>query len=66
MASKFDKERNSKNPLDYITDEIKSHFTLSPTNDSEILKLILKLSDKKASGYDSISNMILKNMSELV
>ena len=61
MASKFANDTNLQHPLDYITTEVKNHFIPSPTNISEILKLILNLGDKKASGYDSISNIILKN-----
>ena len=66
MASEFETGANSKNPLDYITAEVKNHFTPLPTNISEILKLILKLNDKKASGYDCISNMILKNTCNVI
>ena len=66
MASEFANDINSKNPLDYITTEVENYFIPSPTNTSEILKLISRLSDKKASGYDSISNVVLKNTRNVV
>ena len=60
MASKFKTSINSKDALDYITTDVRNQLEISPTSVSEILKLIKKLNDKKASGYDSISNKILK------
>ena len=60
MASKFKTSVTSKDALDYITTDVKDHFVISPTNISEILKLIKKLNDKISSGYDSISNKTLK------
>ena len=60
MASKFINDANPKDPLDYITTDVKNKLCLSPTTCSEISKLILKLDVKKSCGYDSISNKILK------
>ena len=61
MASDLEMSANpTKDPLDYITTDVEANFLPSLTNTSEILKLISKLNDKKASGYDSISNKILK------
>ena len=66
MASKFVNDANPKDPLDYITTDIKIKICLSPTTCSEISKLILKLDVKKSCGYDSISNKILKATCNIV
>ena len=66
MASDFVNNTNSKNPLDYITSEIEDHFAPALTDLSEILKLIANLKDKKASGYDAISNKILKSTRNVI
>ena len=56
MASKFSSNTNQKNPLDYVSADIKNLLIFSPTTKSEISKLIRKLNIKKSCGYDSISN----------
>lgn len=66
MASKFSKSVNAKDALDYVNTDVKEHLVLSATNVSEILKLIMKLNDNKSSGYDSISNKILKATSNVI
>ena len=60
MASKFKTNEDRKNPLDYMTADIKDQLFLSPTTTSEIAKLIRKLNINKSCGFDSISNKILK------
>ena len=66
MASKFSSNTNQKNPLDYVSADIKNLLIFSPTTQSEISKLIRKLNIKKSCGYDSISNKILKFSSSVI
>ena len=66
MASKFMSNTNLKNPLDYISVDIKDELFLTPTTPSEISKLIKKLVINKSCGYDSISNKILKFSSTVI
>ena len=70
MASKFKNLSASvvdtlRDPLDYIqvahTSSAENLFKFRPTNVSEIKKIISKLEIKKACGYDSITNNVLKN-----
>ena len=49
-----------KDPLSYIKKQVGNSFVLSKTNSFEIISLIDNLNNKKSSGYDSISNKILK------
>ena len=35
-------------------------FVINPTHSNSVLELLLKLSDKKATGLDSISSKLLK------
>ena len=66
MASEFVNNADSKDPLDYVSTNIENSFVPALTDVSEILKLIMKLRDKKASGYDAISNKILKSTRNVI
>lgn len=62
MNSAFKKTSSStKNPLEYIPLYTKEEFTFKATNKREITKVISDLNNKKTSGYDLISNYILKS-----
>ena len=69
MADKFDNIDPSqlKDPLSFIKrDENKSTMVLFPTNSHELHTLISKLNNKKSSGYDFISNQIIKATSHTI
>ena len=69
MAEKFDNVDpiHLKDPLSFIKrDENKHTMVLFPTNAHELQKLISKLNNKKSSGYDSISNQIIKATSHTI
>ena len=68
MAEKFDHIDNSrlKDPLDFMKEEVKSSFVLSPTSTYEVHTLIDKVNNKKSSGYDMISNSILKQTKDII
>ena len=63
IGSKLAKNINhtsKKRPGDYLTKRIKeSIFFISPT-DSEVMKEILSLNDKKAIGHDKVPALFLK------
>ena len=61
MAEKFKNVESNKNPIDYITENIPHCAEFLPTTDDEISKHIMSLENKKACGYDLISNYILKS-----
>ena len=64
FANKIDKPENDTNYyLSKIKPNSKSMF-LHPTNKMEIKKLIEKLPNKHSSGYDGISNHLLKQISD--
>ena len=62
MANKFDcgSGEYAKDPLEYVSVDQKESMYLFETDECEIYKLISKLHLRKASGYDHISNRILK------
>ena len=62
MADKFEMDDSvaEKDPLEYVTVEQKESMFLCETDESEIYKLICNLKLRKASGFDQISNSILK------
>ena len=66
MASEFDDSSIAKDPLEFIPLEAKTSIYLMYTNVLEILKLISNLDNKKACGYDHISNKILKSTKEVI
>ena len=66
MASKFNDSSIAKDPIDFIPQEANKSILLSSTDVAEIMKLILKLDNKKACGYDHISNRILKSTVEVI
>ena len=55
-----------KDPLSYIKKKVDNSFVLSRTNSYEISTLIRKLNNKKSSGYDCISNKILKETKDVI
>ena len=52
---------NTKDPISYIKKNVDKSLFMNFTNSTEISKGIHKLQDKKSSGYDLISNCILKS-----
>ena len=69
MAKKFDDidPCHLKDPLSFIKrDENKNTMVLFPTDAHELHTLISKLNNKKSSGYDSISNQIIKSTSDTI
>ena len=58
----------STHPFDYYMGNIGSDKTLylSPTDEIEIYKLIAKLPNKSSSGYDSINNILLKQLNPVI
>ena len=68
MAEKYQNMPPSslKDPLSYIQKKVNNSFVLSGTSAFEISTLIRKLNNKKSSGYDSISNRILKETNHTI
>ena len=68
MAEKFNEVDNERlrDPLDYMKNEVKNSFVFSPTSTFEIHTLIDKLNNKKSSGYDLISNSILRETKDII
>ena len=60
MAEKIKTLDSDKDPIDYISCNVKHPANLSLTNEKEISDLVKSLKNKKACGYDLISNRILK------
>ena len=62
MASKFESlgPGGLTDPLEYIPNTVTHSIELPDTNIPEIIRLILNLDEKKSSGYDLISNRVLK------
>ena len=57
---------SSKDPLDYITCDIKQSTNFSPTSKDEVSKLIKSLKNNKACGYDLITNRMLKETQKVI
>ena len=68
MAEKFDDidPNRLKDPLEYMKEEVRNSFVLSPTSTYEMHTLIDKLNNKKSSSYDLISNSILKETKDII
>ena len=74
MASKFQQAENtliSKDPLDYINtkhlDSDENYLRkLEKVSKNELQKLILSLNVKKSSGYDGISNAMIKRTCDVI
>ena len=66
MASKY--KDISKSPLDYVLNgqPFDKKLVFSDTTKSEVSKLIRNLKNKKASGFDLISNCIVKCSSKII
>ena len=61
LASQFDEtDPRLKDPLNYIQSEVNHSIYLQDTDLAEIILAIMKLNVRKACGYDSISNKILR------
>ena len=61
MARKFAKSSNFRDPMDYLTAKVNKSVYLSYTDAAEVAKLIQSLDNKKSSGFDRISNKLLKS-----
>ena len=62
FSSKITKPNN---PIDYYLNKIprqQNSLFLSPTTPNEIMRLIEKLPNKRSSGHDGISNILLKEL----
>ena len=66
MAKKFVNLSNFRDPIDYLSVEVDKSIYLSYTDAKEVIKLIRKLDNKKACGFDRISNKILKSSCNIV
>ena len=67
MASELNPENyESKDPLDYIQMHVKHSVFLPFTDANKILRLLSKLDINKGSGYDLISNRIIKSTSTVI
>ena len=68
MAQKFDEigETRLKDPLSYISKDVKSSLFLFIPNAHEISKIIAKLDENKQFGYDLISNKMAKVTNEII
>ena len=67
MAENYQNTPSSlKDPLSFMQKKIHNSFVLSGTNSFEISTLIRKLNNKKSSGYDSISNKVLKETKDTI
>ncbi len=61
MSNKIESQSlPTRNPLSYIKKDVDASLFLNYTNSIEIYDRIAKLENKKSSGYDLISNRILK------
>ena len=66
MAEKFVDMENGKDPLDFIGTLNAPPADFYATSEDEVKKLIQSLENKKASGFDLISNRILKSTCETI
>ena len=67
MANEINSQSVSpRDPLSYIKKNVDSSLFLSYTSAFEIFKCISKLENKKSSGYDCISNSILKSTNQAI
>ena len=68
MAQKFDGIDSSrvKNPMSYLSNDVKNSLFLSLPTAHEIAKIIRKLNVKKSFGYDLISNKIVQVTHETI
>ena len=67
MASDIDSQcTETKDPLSYIKQNVDRSLFLDFTNSAEIFEGICKLESKKSSGYDCISNIILKSTNPVI
>ena len=61
MANEINSQiKDTKDPLTYIRKNVQNSLFMNYTSISEILNCISKMDNKKSSGYDCISNSILK------
>ena len=64
MASKVNLD--NADPLKYISEQVQQSVFLPFTDTNKVSNLLTKLDINKGSGYDLISNMVLKTTSEVV
>ena len=67
MGENLARQQTSKTPEleEYLKslNQYKTSMFLNPTTTNEILALIKNLPNKRSSGYDNISNLLLKSLS---
>ena len=56
--------KSKKTFEEYLPGPIGESLFLSPTNENEIYSLIASLPNKSSSGYDGVSNILLKSLSQ--
>ena len=69
MAEKLESsiEEEIKNPLDFLAHmNVRTSAFFTKTTDSEILDILKNLNPKKSTGFDLISNRILKETSYII
>ena len=64
LASKI--PNSNKNPETYLTGNYLNSFYMSPTDEAEVMQIILSLKSKRSCGKDGISNVFLKSISEQI
>ena len=64
MASKINLE--NADPLKYISEQVQQSVFLPFTDTNKVSNLLTKLDINKGSGYDLISNRVLKATSEII
>ena len=62
LANKIEEEENIRDPMEHMTHRVEQNCFLFPTGSQEIEKIIKNLKIKNSSGYDEISNKILKKI----
>ena len=62
MAAEFDKYEPGqlKDPLEYISKFVDHSIELPETNIPEIVRILLNLDEMKSTGFDLISNRVLR------
>ena len=67
MASEINSQSfDNEDPLSYVKQHVDRSLFLNYTNSSEIFEVICKLDNKKSSGFDCISNNILKSSNIII
>ena len=53
---------NDIDPLSFIVNHVKESFFIVPTTEDEVLSKVSSLKNKKSSGLDNISNVVIKHI----